>query len=228
LKEIKKNNGNYNTSYAEWFCFLPVVTVLGTRTGEEKTNDWSVATKIETANAIDNDNVIVLPNRKVNNKNSHTQSENKRPFEQALTELKEKDPTFNEHIFLAGSSRAFEKIVLAYANSDHTLLKKLLSKDVYTKFAEAIDQRENNNNLLEASIDYIDAEIIDIKITKISASVTVQFKGEQMLATVNADGVSHDNPARLKTKIVDIWTFKRSFSSSSTIWLLVKTESKND
>jgi predicted lipid-binding transport protein (Tim44 family) len=210
------------------FVFYRLWTVLGTRTGEEKTRDWSMASKVENKSAIDNDNVIVLPNRKVNNDSSNMTIDGKRGFETSLAGLKEKDTDFNEDTFLNGSSRAFEKIVIAYANSDHTLLKKLLSKDVYAKFAEAIEERQKSNHQMEASIDYVDAEIIDIKITKLSASITVQFKSEQMLAMVNADGISFDNPARLKTRVIDIWTFKRNFSSSSSIWVLVKTESKND
>eukprot|EP01035_Chromulina_nebulosa_P025140 gene25140-32797_t len=210
------------------FVFYRLWTILGTRTGEEKRRDLTVATKVEHNQSIDTDNIIVLPNRKVKTQSSDNVSKNTQIFNSALTQLKEKDSSFNEDVFLRGSSRAFEKIVLAYAHSDHTLLKKLLSKDVYTKFLDAIEKRENKNHKMEASIDYVEAEIIDVKTTKINATITVQFKSQQMLATVNADGVSYDNPARLKTNVIDIWTFKRNFSSSSNIWLLTKTESKND
>ena len=207
------------------FVFYRLWTVLGTRTGEEKTHDWPAAAKAETNHAAENDNVIVLPNRKT--RPSETTQSVQRSFDTALTQLKENDSTFSEENFLRGCCRAFEKIVYSFANADHTQLKKLLSKEVYSKFADAIDARQQNNQQLEAIIDYVDAEIIDVKLTKASASITVQFKSDQMLATVNAEGVSHDNPARLKSKVIDIWTFKRTFSSTSSIWLLVKTESKH-
>lgn len=207
------------------FVFYRLWTVLGTRTGEEKTRDWPTPAKVETNHVAESDNVIVLPNRK--SPASEMASEPTRAFDHALSELKANDPSFSEESFLRGCSRAFEKIVVAYANADHTQLKKLLSKEVYSKFADAIDARQQNEQQLEALIDFVEAEIIDMKLTKASASITVQFQSEQMLATVNADGVSFDNPARLKTKVTDVWTFKRTFSSSSSIWLLVKTESKN-
>ena len=207
------------------FVFYRLWTVLGTRTGEEKTRDWPTAAKAESTQIIESDNVIVLPNRKV--RPSETSNESTRSFDSALAQLKENDPTFNEEIFLRGCSRAFEKIVVSYANGDHTQLKKLLSKDVYTKFSDAIDARQQSGQQMEAQIDFVEAEIVDVKLTKTSASITVQFSSEQMLATVNADGVSHDNPARLKANVSDVWTFKRTFSSTSSIWLLVKTESKH-
>ncbi len=207
------------------FVFYRLWTVLGTRTGEEKTHDWPTTAKVESNHVAESDNVIILPNRK--SPPSEMASEPTRAFDHSLSELKVNDPSFSEESFLRGCSRAFEKIVVAYANADHTQLKKLLSKEVYSKFADAIDARQQNEQQMEALIDFVDTEIIDMKLTKASASITVQFQSEQMLATVNADGVSFDNPARLKTKVTDVWTFKRTFSSSSSIWLLVKTESKN-
>ena len=207
------------------FVFYRLWTVLGTRTGEEKTRDWPTAAKVETNHVAESDNVIVLPNRKV--RPSETSNGSTRAFDHALSQLKENDSTFDEETFLRGCSRAFEKIVVSYANADHTQLKKLLSKEVYSKFADAIDARQQNEQQMEALIDFVEAEIVDVKLTKASASITVQFKSEQMLATVNADGTSHDNPARLKANVTDIWTFKRTFSSTSSIWLLVKTESKH-
>ncbi|MES2608129.1 MAG: Tim44/TimA family putative adaptor protein [Pseudomonadota bacterium] len=207
------------------FVFYRLWTVLGTRTGEEKTRDWPTAAKVETSQIIESDNVIVLPNRKT--RPSEVVTEPTRSFDSVLTQIKENDSTFNEETFLRGCSRAFETIVMAYANADHTQLKKLLSKEVYSKFADAIDTRQQNDQQMEAQIDFVEAEIVDAKLTKTSASITVQFKSEQMLATVNADGASFDNPARLKTNVVDVWTFKRTFSSTSNIWLLVKTESKH-
>ena len=208
------------------FVFYRLWTVLGTRTGEEKSREWNTQkTKNDSTTIIDNDNVIVLPNRKVRPIEART--ERMRLFDPALTQLKENDSTFNEDAFLNGACRAFEKIVTSFANADHVQLKKLLSKDVYTKFADAIDQRQLNSHRMEAIIDSVDATIVDVKTTKASASITVQFQSEQMLATVNTDGISFDNPARLKTKITDVWTFKRTFTSTSRIWLLVKTESKH-
>lgn len=207
------------------FVFYRLWTVLGTRTGEEKTHDWPTTAKIEANHTTENDNVIVLPNRKT--RPAEAAQSASRSFDTALMQLKENDSTFNEESFLRGCSRAFEKIVLSFANADHTQLKKLLSKEVYSKFADAIDTRQQSNQQMEAIIDSVDANILDVKVTKTSASITVQFNSDQMLATVNAEGVSYDNPARLKSKVTDIWTFKRTFSSTSSIWLLVKTESKH-
>ncbi|MES2252770.1 MAG: Tim44/TimA family putative adaptor protein [Pseudomonadota bacterium] len=208
------------------FVFYRLWTVLGTRTGEEKTREWRVTAKTEPNTIIDSDNIIVLPNRKI--RPAEPAIKNTRTFESALTQLKTIDTTFNEDSFLTGAARAFEKIVLAYASGELAQLKKLLSKEVYTKFLLAIEQRQQQNNHMEAIIDFVDGDIIDAKTTKASASIIVQFQSEQMLATLNAEGVSFDNPARLKTKVIDIWTFKRVFSSTSSIWLLVKTESKHD
>lgn len=208
------------------FVFYRLWIVLGTRTGEEKKPDWPVTSQQEKITSPEGDNIIVLPNRK-NQPVEIIIEKNESPFEKELLEIVENDSQFNEATFLRGSCRAFEKIVTAYATANTVLLKKLLSKEVYVKFLDAIASREANNQTLEANIESVDSKIVDVKVTKTSASITVRFLSQQMLATVNSDGVSFDNPARLKSSVEDFWTFKRTFSSSSSMWILTKTKSKH-
>ncbi len=208
------------------FVFYRLWSVLGTRTGNEKTRDWNVQTKNKDSVNLETDNVIVLPQRKMRIADRDDKEESSPLYMESLITLKQHDPFFSEDSFLRGACRAFEHIVNAYADANQSKLKKLLSADVYNKFIHTIEIRQKREETLNVDIQSVDAHISDIKLTEISAVITVLFESEQMLVTINADGQSFDNPARLTTKVNDVWTFERPLSDMSNMWLLIKTESK--
>jgi predicted lipid-binding transport protein (Tim44 family) len=213
------------------YIFYRLWGILGSRTGEERPSDWFSSASSDIRKAKDADdqdnNVIVLPSRhsRLHNLTNDSEEPSVKRFETALNHLKAIDPKFDEDSFLRGSVRAFDKIVNAYASSNHSVLKKLLSSDVYEKFAKAIEDREKSGYRLEAEIDSIDARLEDVKVYDDRVSLIVGFKSDQMLATIDNDGKSIDNPSRLKDTVYDVWTFEKTLPLTSNIWLLTKTDS---
>jgi predicted lipid-binding transport protein (Tim44 family) len=196
--------------------------VLGTRTGNEKKRDWTNAdTHRDTS--VSHDNVILLPQRGQNIKseqddNALAQREEEHANVLALM------PDFSVDAFLKGAVRAFEKIVTSYATGNIDTLKKLLKAEVFSAFSRAIENRQQKNERMEAHIESIEAEIDNMRVYDDCVHIVVRFTSDQMIATFNTDGVSYDNPAQLRNTTTDIWTFERSLSSLSSIWLLSKTD----
>ena len=120
------------------FLILRLRSTLGRRTGHEQQPDQFG----------NNDNVVNLPNRGPAENDGPRERDIDpaylgTPFEEGLTQITLSDPGFTVDGFLEGAGTAFEMIVLAYAQHDTDTLKPLLSEDVYSNFASAIQERED-------------------------------------------------------------------------------------
>lgn len=143
--------------------------------------------------------------------------------------LLEKDPTFDGHGFLRGACRAFTKIVKDFAEGHKESLKKLLSETVYKQFSKAIDARHILKQTAEADV----KEILEHSIEKIEFRgnriyITVKFRSDQMTLTMDEEGKIIDNPARLSSKVTDIWTFSKEIDSQNPNWVLSATRTENE
>ncbi len=197
------------------FLFFRLWGVLGTRTGNEKQTDFLNQPKKE------EDNVIVLAKRPEVASEAELYSSAVRG---QIHQIQDQDPNFNPDSFLKASQSAFSAIIMAYTQANHQKLKKLLSPQVYEQFAAAIEARQQENLRQETEIDDVQAEYVSLDIVEGVASITVRFRSHQMIATVNDQGESFDNPSRLKTPMVDLWTFERSIQSKDPTWKLVRTQ----
>ena len=61
-----------------------------------------------------------------------------------LENVYKKVNNFNHKQFLDGAKKAFEIIITSFNNGDKKTLKNLVSKDVYSAFEKAIDEKTNN------------------------------------------------------------------------------------
>ena len=118
---------------------------------------------------------------------------------------------FNHREFLDGAKKAFEIIISSFNNGDKKTLKNLVSKDVYSAFEKAIDEKTNNPESQFYSL--IVEGIADAKVENNTISISVNFISEQML--------NNDEGSIVKNK--DTWTFENPISSSSPIWILTQT-----
>ena len=118
---------------------------------------------------------------------------------------------FNHREFLDGAKKAFEIIISSFNNGDKKTLKNLVSKDVYSAFEKAIDEKTNNPESQFYSL--IVEGIADAKVENDTISISVNFISEQML--------NNDEGSIVKNK--DTWTFEKSVKSSSPIWILTQT-----
>jgi predicted lipid-binding transport protein (Tim44 family) len=136
------------------------------------------------------------------------------------------DPSFTEETFLKGARGAFEIIVNSFAAGDKKALQPLLSKDVYDRFAEAIDARVTAKESLQSNLVAMkSAELVESSLESGTALVTVKFVSDQTNVTRAADGTVRDgDPARVDEH-VDFWTFARPIRSRDPNWMLVATHS---
>jgi len=131
--------------------------------------------------------------------------------ETKLETVYKKVNNFNHREFLDGAKKAFEIIISSYNNGDKKTLKNLVSKDVYSAFEKAIDEKTNNSESQFYSL--IVGGIADAKVENNTISISVNFISEQML--------NNDEGSIVKNK--DTWTFEKSVNSSSSIWILTQT-----
>ena len=128
-----------------------------------------------------------------------------------LEEVYKRVSNFDHRQFLDGAKKAFEIIITAFNNGDKRTLKELVSKDVYTAFENAIDQKTNNpsSQFYSLVVDGIEKAKVENNII----SISVNFISEQML--------NNDEGKIIKNK--DTWTFEKPTNSSSPIWILTQT-----
>lgn len=141
------------------------------------------------------------------------------------TQMLSVDPRFSLSRFLAGATRAFEMIVLAYAKEDLKSLKSLLSSEVYKDFEGAIEERQQKRESLETTIAKIESsQITDMRLEETEAIITVRFISEQTHVIRNEAGEIIEGTAKQSEQIIDIWTFSRDFRSKDFQWTLIKVE----
>ena len=128
-----------------------------------------------------------------------------------LENVYKKVGNFDHKQFLEGAKKAFEIIITAFNNGDKKTLKNLVSKNVYSAFEKAIDEKLNNPSTQFYSL-IIDG-IEDAKVENQTISISVNFISEQML--------NDDEKKIIKNK--DTWTFEKPTNSTSPIWILTQT-----
>ena len=144
---------------------------------------------------------------------------------QVFDEEDESFYTFNRIEFIEGAEVAFRMIVIAFAEGDKSTLKKLLSKDVYDSFVQAIDEREKAKQNLELEVARIvQAEVIKEIESDVLMEVTVKFISEQCSITYDKKGkILSGNPEQFH-EITDIWTFTHEKSSPNPNWTVTSTQ----
>ena len=131
--------------------------------------------------------------------------------ETKLEAVYKKVNNFNHREFLEGAKKAFEIIISSFNNGDKKTLKNLVSKDVYSAFEKAIDEKTNNPESQFYSL--IVEGIADAKVEKDTISISVNFISVQML--------NNEEGSIVKNK--DTWTFEKPVNSSNPIWILTQT-----
>ena len=131
--------------------------------------------------------------------------------ETKLEAVYKKVNNFNHREFLDGAKKAFEIIISSFNNGDKKTLKNLVSKDVYTAFEKAINEKTNNP---ESQFYSLTVEgIADAKVENDTITISVNFISEQML--------NNDEGSIVKNK--GAWTIETPVNSSSPIWTLTQT-----
>lgn len=223
--------------------FLKLRSVLGRRTGDEparfeRYRADRAAAEAQAAAKADN-KVVTLPRRDrdataepaVARETDADRAQRMTQFAggnsalaRGLIDMAAADRNFEPAEFLRGAKAAYETIVMGFAEGNRSLLKDLLSPDVFEGFNAALDQRTARKETVEQSFVGIkSAEMIESELRGGVAHITVKFVSELISSTRNMSSeVIAGDPKRVK-EVTDIWTFARDVSASGPNWHLDAT-----
>ena len=200
------------------FLVLRLRSVLGRRTGNERRRE------LLRGPATAADKVVTLGQRPAPTAISTAVVAPAGTVDGGLAQIAAADPAFDSKEFIDGARAAFEWILGAFAASDKTKLRPLVSDDVYKPFAEAIDEREAAGETLETRINKIsDIDIVEAGIEGRIARITVKLVSDQVHVLRAHDGSVVDGDPQNAVEKTDFWTFSRDTSSSDPNWVLVGT-----
>ena len=141
-----------------------------------------------------------------------------------LEAVRRADPNFSDDTFMQGAASAFGMVLSAFADSDVTQLRRLLSFELYEEFSESIRLRNKNGDELGIEIISIDdVQLTDGQVVDNIASVTVTFVSTQTRTLTDRDGVVLEEDSMESTELTDIWVFERDTQLDDPNWKLVET-----
>ena len=129
--------------------------------------------------------------------------------------------------FLKGAKIAYEQIVTSFAKGDKKLLKTLLEKEMFSRFAEVIDERKNKQLKYETTfIGLKSAKVLEFGKIENIYKVTVNFVSEIITCVKDKNNkVIEGSPDIIKT-VNDIWRFSKNMWSQNPTWYLVDITNK--
>ena len=142
----------------------------------------------------------------------------------AIKDTLEKD---EEKQFLKGAEIAYEGILTSFAKGEKVKLKKLLTKDMFINFEQAIDSRNKENIKSELTFIGVKGSSVE-KFEKIKNSLVATVKIVCEIISVKKDKedkVIEGNPDSIKT-VTDYWKFTKDASSDNPNWFLAEIINK--
>ena len=217
------------------FLVLRLRSVLGRRTGNERPPRDLFGTRRKAEG--DDGNVIPLPPRDSPARGDEAISDPARDGDIAapretvpsspatgIAQIRAVDPSFDADGFADGARAAFEMIVAAFAQGDAQALRPLLNDAVFTRFSDAIRERELQKQTLETTIVGVKvADLHEAHMEGRTAFVTMRFVSDQINVVRDASGKVVEGEPGQTVELVDLWTFARDTRSRDPNWLLVAT-----
>ena len=143
---------------------------------------------------------------------------------QSISDIKMKDPLFNATTFLEGAKMAFEMVFDAFAKGDKQTLSLLLSPEIYTDFLQDIEQREKTDSNVETTLLAVSVkEILNAKLDKNNAQITVHFESEQITIERAKSGEIVNGVPTDAQHVRDEWVFERDITSKNPNWKIIET-----
>ena len=141
--------------------------------------------------------------------------------------LQESKKDYDEKFFLKGAEIAYESILISFAKGEKAKLKKLLTKDMFANFDQAIDNRNKEN--IKSELTFIGVKESKVeKFEKIKSDFVATVKIVCEIISVKKDkegNVIEGNPDRIKT-VTDYWKFTKDASSDNPNWFLAEIINK--
>ena len=129
--------------------------------------------------------------------------------------------------FLKGAEIAYETIITSFAKGDKKSLKPLLEKNMFERFVEVIDERNNKKLKYETTfIGLKSTKILEFKKIENIYKVSVNFVSEIITCVKDKNNkIIEGNPDVIRT-VNDRWSFSKNMWSHDPTWYLVDTSSK--
>jgi predicted lipid-binding transport protein (Tim44 family) len=206
------------------FIVLRLRSVLGRRTGHDPREAPDTFGRTPEREA---DNVVALPGvRKPRDVTDIEPMYQGTPLEPGLVQVKMADPSFTAARFLEGAAKAFEMIVAAFAAHDTDTLRPLLSPEVFSRFAAAIQDREDRGETMETELVVLKPPRMEsVEMHGNRAEIAVRFQSEQVNIVKDRDGKVIEGSRDHVDSLTDVWTFARETASRDPNWILVATRS---
>jgi predicted lipid-binding transport protein (Tim44 family) len=129
--------------------------------------------------------------------------------------------------FLKGAEVAYESIIIAFAKGEKEKLKKLLTKETFNNFEQAIDSR--NKEKIKSELTFIGVKESGVeKFEKIKNDLIATVKIVCEIISVKKDkddNIIEGNPDTIKT-VTDYWKFTKNAASDNPNWFLAEIISK--
>jgi len=158
---------------------------------------------------------------------------NEKDYKQFKPQAKNK-PTLEDHLedeekkqFLKGAEIAYESILTSFAKGEKEKLKKLLTKDIFNNFEQAIDYRNKENIKSELTfVCFKESKVEKFEKIKEEFFSTVKIVCEIISVKKNKnETIIEGDPDKIKT-VTDYWKFSKNASSKNPNWLLAEIISK--
>ena len=146
-------------------------------------------------------------------------------FANDIIMIKNRFENFVPEIFLKQAEQIFDKVFNAFVDSQHQILKESLSEKLYENFAVQIKKRDDKNLRQEMTIEHLKTSLKKIYISSDVIQLLVSFEVSQVVAMVDINGNSLDNPNKIARKVQHAWLFESSKSNNELKWIIVKTSS---
>jgi predicted lipid-binding transport protein (Tim44 family) len=208
------------------FIILRLRSTLGRRTGHDPRTERVPAPGYPRDASRPGEPPITLPNVRRVEPTDIEPAYQGTPLEAGLVQIKATDPSFSATRFLEGAAKAFEIIVGAFARHDTDTLKPLLSPEVFSGFAAAIQDREERGETLESELVVLKPPKLEsVEVQHDRAIVAVRFQSEQVNIVKDKNGNVIEGDRNHVESVTDIWTFARELSSRDPNWVLISTSS---
>ena len=132
--------------------------------------------------------------------------------EYSQKQILELDNSFDFKSFIKGAKEAFKIIVESFNNKKLISVQNLVSEEVFEKFQNAIDIKNNSEHSF--IITSVKAHILDITVKNKFAKIKVEFLSNQ-------EKKLSEKVNRLDN-IKDVWTFEKNMIDKSPLWKLVE------
>jgi len=200
--------------------------VLGHKTGLDVENpskranrskDPKVVSLKQFQQEIEEDGIIIEHEKPDTSFNNLEEGE----LKNTLSEMKKEEPSFSLEAFLQGAKGAFDMVMEAFEKDDRTTLKQLLSDELYREFDQELKNISKQNEKPHTTlVSILSANLVQAKLTKQQAQMTVRFLTEQIHVSKNAKGeVVGGDPSRIE-QVEDEWVFERQLRSRNPNWTI--------